>query len=94
MLFVAITRWKEKCRFIFQLILFLLFLGFLLPKFLNYLAAEIAEYKSPKERALPPALRVEKTETGTKDERTLERLFTEKLRIFYREKQTEHNKNR
>lgn len=95
MLFVAITRWKEKCRFVFQLLLFLLFLGFVLPKLLNYLAAEIAEYKVPQDRDLPPALRVEKTETGTtKNKGALEQIFIEKLRMFHREQQTEQNKNR
>lgn len=93
MLFIAITKWKDKCRFVLRLILFLLLLGLVIPKLLNYLAAEIAEYKIPPDERMPPALRVEKmVPQARKKKQPMDQLFLEKLRIFYHETQAEQKR--
>ncbi|HHW39977.1 MAG TPA: hypothetical protein GXX19_02305 [Syntrophomonadaceae bacterium] len=92
MLFIAIMKWKEKCGLAIRLILFLVLLGLVIPKFLNYIAAEIADLKIRPEGRTPPALRVEKAEPGVQNKQPADERFLEKLRIFYHDPQTDHTR--
>ncbi len=85
MLLVAITNWRRKLGLIFRLILFLVLIGFIIPRFLNFITAEIADYKSQTEGGTPPALRVEKEtpEANQAPGQVQDESFLEKLHQFY-----------
>jgi len=92
MLFIAITKWKEKCGLAIRLILFLVLIGLVIPLFLNFIAAEIADFKIRPEGRTPPALRVEKEEPGVQKKHPLDELFLKKLRGFYHDQQINHTR--
>lgn len=83
MLLITITRWREKFGLVIRLILFLVLIGLILPRFLNYLAGAITDLKGSPDGKTPPGLRVEEGLPWARQEKSLDREFLEKLEGFY-----------